>query len=149
VIDPDRLILLDTSALVVLARGKAEGTRLNERILLRERADMPLISAVSAGELLALVRKWNWGERRVAGARGLLSSLVTVGIGLQPILETYARFSADLEKAGRRMGQQNDIWIAATAAATDAVLVTLERDFDDLHPEHITRVYIDPRELVN
>lgn len=34
------------------------------------------------------------------------------------VLRAYARFDVELTRAGTRMGQQNDLWIAATAAAT-------------------------------
>ena len=42
------------------------------------------------------------------------------------------------------MGQQNDLWIAATAKALDAHLVTTDKDFDVLHPDHLRRTWIDP-----
>lgn len=39
---------------------------------------------------------------------------------------------------------QNDMWIAATAKATGATLLTTDRDFDHLQGEHIRRVWLDP-----
>jgi tRNA(fMet)-specific endonuclease VapC len=45
------------------------------------------------------------------------------------------------------MGQQNDLWIAATAAATGALLLTTDRDFDDLHPGSLRREWVDPESL--
>jgi tRNA(fMet)-specific endonuclease VapC len=38
----------------------------------------------------------------------------------------------------------NDVWIAATAAASGAVLLTADKDFDPMHDVHITRLYFDP-----
>lgn len=147
-IPADRPVLLDTGALVVLARGRAAGARLDERLGLRSRVDVPLLSAVSVGEVLALARKREWAAAKTERLQEILKNLVIIGIDRSPIWDAYARFSADLEQAGRRMGQQNDLWIAATAAASGAVLITLDKDFDDLHPVHLTRVYIDQRELL-
>jgi tRNA(fMet)-specific endonuclease VapC len=39
---------------------------------------------------------------------------------------------------------KNDVWIAATAKATDVVLLTTDKDFDHLHDVLITRIWIDP-----
>lgn len=46
-------------------------------------------------------------------------------------------------KSGRAMGK-NDRWIAATAAATGATLLTTDRDFDHLTSLLLTRHWIDP-----
>ena len=40
---------------------------------------------------------------------------------------------------------QNDLWIAATAAAPGAVLMTTDTDFDHLDPQFLTRVRIDAK----
>jgi hypothetical protein len=39
---------------------------------------------------------------------------------------------------------QNDLGIAAIAKATGATLLTTDKDFDHLHPNHLQRIYIDP-----
>ena len=39
---------------------------------------------------------------------------------------------------------KNDLWIAATAKATGATLLTTDKDFDHLYPGQINRIYIDP-----
>jgi len=38
-----------------------------------------------------------------------------------------------------------DLWIAATAHATGARLLTTDKDFDHLHPAFVQRDWIDPR----
>lgn len=43
-----------------------------------------------------------------------------------------------------QMGK-NDVWIAATAAATGAWLVTADGDFDHLAPRFIQRVRVDAK----
>lgn len=39
---------------------------------------------------------------------------------------------------------KNDLWIAATAAAMGATLLTTDRDFDRLAPRFLSRIWIDP-----
>ena len=39
---------------------------------------------------------------------------------------------------------KNDLWIAATAMATGATLLTTDKDFDHLDPTFLTRDWIDP-----
>lgn len=76
-----------------------------------------------------------------------MANLVVVDINRDPVLRAYAAFDADLTRAGTRMGQQNDLWIAATAAATGAVVLTTDSDFDVLHPTRIHREWVDPQSL--
>ncbi len=39
---------------------------------------------------------------------------------------------------------KNDLWIAATANATGALLLTTDKDFDHLDGAFLNRVWIDP-----
>ena len=39
---------------------------------------------------------------------------------------------------------KNDLWIAASAAVTGAILMTTDKDFNHLHPGLIERILIDP-----
>ena len=43
------------------------------------------------------------------------------------------------------MAQQNDIWIAACAAAYDAHLITTDDDFDHLVPDFLQRIKVHPQ----
>ncbi len=52
--------------------------------------------------------------------------------------------SQKTRSSGRSLGQ-NDLWIAATAHAAGAHLLTMDTDFDELHPSFLTRTWIDPR----
>lgn len=38
----------------------------------------------------------------------------------------------------------NDLWIAATAKVTGALLLTTDKDFDHLYPVHLQRDWINP-----
>jgi predicted nucleic acid-binding protein len=60
------------------------------------------------------------------------------------VLDRYAEIDAFLTQSGRTVSD-NDVWIAACAAAADATLLTTDRDFDPLDPRYMERVWIDPR----
>jgi tRNA(fMet)-specific endonuclease VapC len=48
-----RLLLLDTSVILHLLRGKATGLAIDTAYGLRTRAERPLVSVVSVGEILS------------------------------------------------------------------------------------------------
>jgi tRNA(fMet)-specific endonuclease VapC len=147
VIPESERILVDTGPIIHICRADHAAVQIDRRYNLRARRKTPLISAVSVGESLAMAKRNAWGPAKVAALRALLAQLVVVGIDQPSVLETYARLDVHLTGMGRRMGQQNDLWIAATAAATGAVLLTTDRDFDPLHPAELRREWVDPASL--
>jgi tRNA(fMet)-specific endonuclease VapC len=140
-------LLLDTNILIHLARGGVAAQRLEAEYALGSRRLTPIISVVTVGELLSFARRNGWGGAKRAALEQLVAHLVVVDISRDPVLRAYAEFDAALTEAGTRMGQQNDLWIAATAAATGAVVLTTDQDFDALHPDRIQREWIDPETL--
>ena len=140
-------VLLDTGIAIHLCRGGTAAQRLEARYGLAARRQVPWLSVVSVGELRAFAERNRWGGDKRERLAELLASLVVVDIRREPVLDQYARLDAHLSAIGRRMGQQNDLWIAATAAATGALILTTDTDFDDLHPAHLQREWIDPRTL--
>lgn len=140
-------LLLDTNILIHLARGGTAAKRLESAYGLGSRRLTPLICIVTVGELLAFADRNEWGPAKVAALEELIGHLVVVDISRDPVLRAYARFDAELTHAGTRMGQQNDLWIAAAAAATGAVVLTTDPDFDVLHPASIQREWVDPKSL--
>jgi len=130
-----RLIVLDTMVLVDLVRNNERGRQTDARFQLTERAERPLFSTVTEGEIYGLARspKWRWGERKLSILHGLLDQLVRVDAGRPDIVDAYAELYAE-SKATRNSTGENDLWIAATAKATDAVLLTRDRHFDWMKP---------------
>jgi tRNA(fMet)-specific endonuclease VapC len=147
VISPGTPVLLDTSIVIHLARGGVAAERLESRFGFRSRALTPSISAVTVGELLAFAERNDWGQRKRESLQQLIGNLIVVDVRRPGVLRTYAALDTHLKRSGTPMGQQNDVWIAATAAATGAVLVTADKDFDVLHPGHIQREWVDPQSL--
>ena len=139
-IAPGRLILLDTSVLVHLARDDAIGKDIERKYSLTQRPERPLISSITEGEIFALALLWNWRAKKKEILQRLLSELVHVDAGHRDIIRNYADLYYLCKTTGKPCGE-NDLWIAATAKATNAVLITCDRDFDPLHGE-ITRIYV-------
>ncbi len=133
------LLLLDTNVLVHWARRDDIGVWLNEQYGLADRAERPLLSTVVEAEVRAIARYANWGQRRMRELAAVFDEMVRVEVDRPPVLEAYAMLYCVAHLEGRALWQknQNDLWLAATAYATDAILVTQDADFDFLHPEHI------------
>ena len=112
--------LLDTNILVAYIRAGMLGAYIEERFGLDASPYRPLISVVVVGEILALARKFRWGDHKVQTMRRRLRELVRIDISDERVLDAYselAEFTRDHETI-----PQNDIWIAATAKVTGATL---------------------------
>ena len=59
------------------------------------------------------------------------------------VLRHYATMHTHVVNRGNPIGD-NDVWIAACAAAASAVLITTDKDFDVLEGCHIRRIYFEP-----
>jgi tRNA(fMet)-specific endonuclease VapC len=147
VIAQGKPLLLDTNIVVGLLRGKQLGLALIGEHALGSRPERPLLSVISAGELRALAEKWSWGSHKKEALEAQIRQLVVVDINRAPVLSQYAaiaNFTERVATPSRSMGQ-NDMWIAATAAATGAVLLTCDSDFDHLAPTWIELVRLEPK----
>ncbi|MEL6534735.1 MAG: PIN domain-containing protein [Bacteroidota bacterium] len=100
------------------------------------------ISTVTVGELLAIAKKNHWGTKRQLQLSQALSQFLIIPINRVEILDQYAwldaysqgrleEFPLPSETSARNMGK-NDLWIAATASALGATLVTADKDFQHL-----------------
>jgi tRNA(fMet)-specific endonuclease VapC len=135
--------LLDTNVVVQLLRWKEIGKRIDARFGLLAAAVPPLISAVSLFDARSLARQWSWGPDKIAQLHALLLKLVVVDIRREPVVAHYVTIDHHCRGLGRRMNQ-NDLWIAASAAATGAMLLTTDRDFDPIDPALVQSTWIDP-----
>jgi predicted nucleic acid-binding protein len=138
-----RLLLLDTNILIHLVRENRTGRSIDFRFQLRSRPERPLLSIVTVGEALALSKRLSWGVAKITALEGLFEDFVIVDIS-DEILELYAQLDTFLVRAGKAV-EQNDIWIAATAIASGAHLLTSDKDFDPLYPAYLDRTWIDPQ----
>jgi tRNA(fMet)-specific endonuclease VapC len=138
------LLLLDTNIVIHLIRDNEIGKRVDSLFQIRHRTDRPLISVVTIGESLSLARQFQCRDAKVRALEALLRELVVVSIDSRQVLDHYAEMHSWTKSIGRTLGQ-NDLWIAATAAATGAHLITTDQDFDPLHPGRIRRTIIPPK----
>jgi tRNA(fMet)-specific endonuclease VapC len=138
--------LLDSSILLHLVRGKALGEYIKRAYEFASLPARPLISIVSHGELLAMAERRSWGAERRAALDLVLAGMVTVDLNDPAILRGYV--AVDLANVkfsgGSRVLSNNDAWIAATAHASGALLLTTDKDFLHLHPGVCSVEYIDP-----
>jgi len=80
--------LVDTGVLLLLARGGRLGQEIAARYGLTAAGSRPLVSVVSHGELLALVQRRGWEQRRRSFVYDLLAKgVVTVEIS-QPVIDS-------------------------------------------------------------
>ncbi len=94
---------------------------------------------------MAFARKLTWGPSKTAILEDLFQNAVAVVDISDEILRTYAEVEDLLRRRGRPI-EQNDIWIAATAIASGAHLLTTDKDFDPLYPKVLDRTWIDPQQ---
>jgi tRNA(fMet)-specific endonuclease VapC len=109
---------LDTNACVMFSRGQA-GVCARWR---QHRAREIAIPMTVFGELMVGAEKSSQPERVLREIEALLERHELIDV-TEDVAEHYARIRADLEKRGQIIGA-NDLWIAATALAHDATLVT-------------------------
>ena len=138
------LYLLDTSILLALIRGKSLGEHIDKAYNLRTSNFKPLISIVTHGEIKVLAKKYEWGKEKSEKLQLMLDNLNTIDIDFSIVsdyveLDYYSRKC----KPAVRMGK-NDLWIAATAKATDAILLTTDKDFNHLPLDVLKHSFIDP-----
>lgn len=132
----NRLLLLDTTILMDLLRDTPTGKKINAEYKLTERPERPLLCSVVEGEIFALAEANGWGERRRNKLRDLLDELVRVDSSHPSVIAAYAEIYADARKQGELRGE-NDLWIAATAKAFGAALLTSDTDFLWMDKRHI------------
>lgn len=139
--------VLDTSTLLNLIRGKELGEQIDSAYGLRAAMYRHTISIVTHGELRVLAERNDWGAQKRDALANALSSLVTLNIDSEPLVEAYVRVEEACRNApmnARTMGQ-NDMWIAATALVSNLPIVTTDDDFNHLNGRLITVHWIDPR----
>lgn len=139
---PSRVVL-DTCVLIHLLRGNDLGRKIDAQFGLTRGEATVLISAVTLGEGRSLALQWGWGADRIQRMEKLFRGLLVMGVDLDPVLDLYAMIDKHSCDQGRKMGK-NDLWIAATAAATHATLLTTDRDFDHIDPSLVSHLWINP-----
>jgi tRNA(fMet)-specific endonuclease VapC len=137
----NQLYLLDTNIVIHSSRRDATQQRIEAEFGLMMAMEPPLISYVTEAEVRAMARRLGWGNARMNQLGFILTLLRRAPVENDAILDAYIEMDYYSHGAGHDMGK-NDLWIAATAHATGAALITTDRDFDHLHDVFIERIFI-------
>lgn len=145
--------LLDTNILVHRVRLSSIGQTLEQQLQLFSGNHNLIISAVTKGEILSFAKQSAWGLSKMTKLTALLDALNCVPIdGASPLMDAYADIDTYSQGkhlqylppsgfSARNMGK-NDLWIAATAFLLDIPLLTMDSDFDHLHPHFISLIKV-------
>ena len=136
--------LLDTNMLLGFIREAHWAIEARDKHGLSNSKTITFTSVVCCGEILALAEKNGWGKHKRTRLDDVLKAIPTVDINQPAIVDSYARISAWTHgtlvqspggvappRPAVSMGQ-NDMWIAATAHASDACLLSTDTDFEHL-----------------
>ena len=138
--------LFDTNIILHYIRDSELSEQIDEKYDPLGRENSAIISIVSVGEIKSLAIRNKWGNRKLNQLEQLLNQFIIADINVETIVERYAEIDAFSQgklpnkSAGfsaRNMGK-NDIWIAATAAALNIVLLTTDNDFAHLNNEFLS-----------
>jgi predicted nucleic acid-binding protein len=110
---------------------------------------------VTNAELRSLALQLYWGAKKEQDMHILLRKVPRIDISQEAILQRYAEIDAFSQgkdpirslptgMTARNMGK-NDLWIAATASAQSATLITTDKDFDHLNGVFFSVTYVDPK----
>ena len=136
--------LLDTNILLGLAREAEWARRVYLRFNLGDPDAIVFTSAVCIGEVFAIAERNGWGVKKRSKLENMLREFPHLGIKDPDILRAYALIDAwscgmqvkapqgaSPPRSAVKMGK-NDLWIAATAHASGAVLLSTDGDFRHL-----------------
>ena len=135
--------LLNTNILLAYIRAGSIYAAVESKYTLWTATPAPIISIVTEGEIRVLAEEFSWGAAKRQLMEDLLTRFTAIPLPFADAIDRYVEVSEFSRKAGRALGK-NDLWIAATAIATGATLLTTDRDFDHLHPALLTRAWVDP-----
>jgi predicted nucleic acid-binding protein len=142
---------IDTNILVPYVRANELARQLERRYGLLRPSNRCYISAVTLGEIEALIYRFGWGEKKRDIIGQVTEKLITQPVFRYPLIDRYAEIDAystndhpdlDLGGSDRKM-KKNDLWIAATASLLDLPLLSMDDDFEHLNGVFLDFIYID------
>lgn len=143
--------LLDSNIIVIYSRDNDVSNLIEERYQLFSSNHRLFVSVVTLGEINAIIKKFQLGEKRQNNIQRILASIHKIGINFAEIIDKYGDIDAysqgkiansKVKFTARNMGK-NDLWIAATSSVYDLILITTDKDFEHLDGEYLTLEYVD------
>lgn len=150
--------LLDTNILIHQARGSNIWNYIKDNYFPKGIKYNARISIVSVAESESFAIKNNWGINKIKLLTRNIRHLEPINLN-DGIVEKYIQidlYSQNKQKSlrlpkkysARNMGK-NDIWIAATAANYQFILLTTDKDFSHLDGVFLDVIYIDIQQILN
>jgi len=142
--------LLDTNIVVIYSRANEIAKKIEGKYQIFSNDNRLAISTISLGEINAITKKLQLGERRRNNINEIVGNLNEFRIDVREVIERYGDIDAYSQGklpsiqgkfTARNMGK-NDIWIAATASVFGLTLVTTDRDFDHLNGSFLSLKYV-------
>lgn len=131
------IFCFDTNVLLHVIRGGPESEKVKTYFENKNEDYEQIISVVSIAEINVLAGLNNWGVKKRKVLDAYLNSFTVIPIlenkDLLSCYEEIDIYSQKYPKGARNMGK-NDLWIASTAMAADATLLTFDKDFNHLTP---------------
>ena len=145
--------LLDTNILFGYTKGANWAKVVHDDHHLGDSNVMAFTSSICHGELLLIAERNKWGKDKKDQLKNILNGITIIDINIESILNAYAMIGAWTQghdvttqkspppKPAMPMGQ-NDLWIAATAHASNATLLSTDPDFIHLNNAWIKHVHV-------
>ncbi|MCU0444743.1 MAG: PIN domain-containing protein [Microscillaceae bacterium] len=138
--------IFDTNVLIHLIRNSTTWQYIDAQYMPFDKGNQAFISFVSVAEVLSIAKQLGWGQAKMNNLALLFSEIEIVTASGSPddlLIQSYVEIDSysqgknpqiPLPKntSARNMGK-NDIWIASTAYALQAQLITTDKDFEHLH----------------
>ena len=131
----------DTNIFIKSLRNPTFLTTINNQYDCFNPSNAFLISTVTVGELYAFAQRNRWGSRRMTEMEQMIKLAICIPvtdnrnfIQLYADIDNYSQSqhpTLRLPTSARKMGK-NDLWIAATTAIANGILLSTDGDFDHL-----------------
>lgn len=150
--------VLDTSLIIHLVRRSETWQFIDVTFDPLGPENRTYVCFASVAEILSLAAQLGWGEKKMAALITLFSQVSIIGTAGDPsdkllkgyiAIDTYSQgkhptLALPKGLTARNMGK-NDLWIAATAHALSATLLTTDRDFLHLDGDFCKVVVIEQK----
>lgn len=139
-------IVLDTCVIIHIIRQSTIGQRCVDSLKAFDTNPNIIISVVTKGELESFAKQQRWEHKKMISLNSFLTQVTYIDIenADKTLLDSYSEIDAFSKRkipdgsgnlkigSAHKMGK-NDLWIAASAYAINAPLLTADSDFDHLN----------------
>jgi tRNA(fMet)-specific endonuclease VapC len=137
--------LIDTNIVLVYLRDDKTKGYIEANYAPFHPSNILIVSVVSLGEIESIGLRNKWGIKRLNAVDHFFRRCVIADINTRDVIKRYGEIDAYSQgklpncpkgMSSKNMGK-NDLWIAATASATGAKLLTMDKDFERLDGVHL------------